>query len=151
MKKLIKSKKGIAAFLVTLAVVAFSAAGAFAYFTNLGAGTGSVTVASASAIALSSEAPDPSDALHPGGPGVNIPVLVENNSDGAQHVGTVSGSVADNGACLGSWFQVKSVALDQTIDGNDQATAVSNVKLLDAGVNQDVCQGKTLTINWSSN
>ena len=49
MKKYIKSKKSIAALLVTLTVVAVSAVGAYAYFTKGATGTGTATVGNTTA------------------------------------------------------------------------------------------------------
>jgi hypothetical protein len=124
------------------------AAGAFAYFTASGSGTGSATVGSASGIVLSSGAVS---GLFPGGADVPATVTISNPGGGAQHVGTVSGSVADNSGCLGSWFQVDSVVYNGTIAAGGSDTASTNVRMVDSGTNQDVCQGKAMTVNWSSN
>jgi hypothetical protein len=146
--KFIKSKKGIAALLATLTVVAFAAVGAYAYFTAGGSGTGSATVGSASTIALSSA---PVGTLLPGGADVPVTVTIHNPGSSAQHVGTVSGTVADNTGCLGAWFAVDSVNANVTVAAGDDETADTNVRMIDTGTNQNACQGKSMTINWSSN
>jgi len=148
MKKLIASKKGIVALLATLTVVAIAAVGSFAYFTASGAGTGSTTVGHSSAIQLSS--PTVGD-LYPGGADVPVTITIHNPGSGAQHVGTVSGTVADNLGCLGSWFVVDAAVFNGTIGAGASDTAPTHVRMLDSGTSQNVCQDKTLTINWSSN
>jgi ABC-type glycerol-3-phosphate transport system substrate-binding protein len=124
------------------------AAGAFAYFTASGSGTGTATVGSASNINLSS---GPVSGLFPGGADVPVTVTISNPGGGAQFVNTVSGSVADNGGCLGSWFQVDPVTYADTIGPGSSDTASTAVRMLDSGTNQDVCQGLSMTVNWSSN
>jgi hypothetical protein len=131
-----------------IAVAIALAAGALAYFTSNGSGTGTATVGSATAIALSSP---PVGNLFPGGADVPVTVTIQNPGSGAQFVNQVSGSVADNAGCLGSWFQVDTVTYGATLAPSASDTAATNVRMLDSGTNQDVCQGKSMTINWSSN
>jgi hypothetical protein len=145
--KFLTTKKG-AALLAALVVVAASAIGAFAYFTANGSGSGSATVGTSSAIQLSSS---PVGTLYPAGADVAVTVNIHNPGSGAQHVGTVSGVVADNAGCLGSWFVVDSATYGETLAAGASDTADTNVRMLDSGSDQDVCQGKTMTINWSSN
>ncbi len=135
--------------LVAIAGVAAAAGtGAFAYFTASGTGTGTATVGSASSITLSSGAVS---GLYPGGADVPVSVTITNPGGGAQYVGTVSGSIADNGGCQGAWFQVDSVTYNGTIAAGGTGTASTKVRMLDSGTNQNVCQGKSMTITWSSN
>ena len=54
-------------------------------------------------------------------------------------------------AALGTWFQVDGFDYDNTLTAGSNATVQTHVRMLDSGTNQDACQGKTLTINWSSN
>jgi ABC-type glycerol-3-phosphate transport system substrate-binding protein len=146
MKKHLTKKRVI--LLAIAGVAAALAAGAFAYFTATGSGTGTATVGSASNINLSS---DPVTGLFPGGADVPVTVHISNPGGGAQFVNTVSGSVGDNGGCLGSWFQVDLVTYAATIAAGGSDTASTNVRMLDSGTNQNVCQGKSMTVNWSSN
>jgi len=141
------TKRRVIVLAITAAAVAV-ATGAFAYFTASGSGTGSATVGSASAVNLSSGAVG---GLFPGGADVSVTVTIANPGSGAQHVGTVSGSVADNSGCLGAWFQVDPVVYNATIAAGGSDTATTKVRMLDSGTNQDVCQAKSMTINWSSN
>jgi hypothetical protein len=137
--------------LIMVGVVAVAialAAGALAYFTSNGSGTGTATVGSATAIVLSSP---PVGDLFPGGADVPVTVTIQNPGSGSQFVNQVSGSVADNAGCLGSWFQVDTVTYGATLAPGASDTADTNVRMLDSGTNQDVCQGKSMTINWSSN
>jgi hypothetical protein len=146
MRKLLR--KRYVAILTTVAALAF-AASAWAYFSSTGSGTGSASVGSSAQVELSSDA---ISGLYPGGADVPVTVHVHNPGSGAEQVGTISGSVADNGGCLGSWFQVDSISYDQDVAaGSDGADTSTVVRMLDSGTNQDACQGATLTINWSSN
>jgi hypothetical protein len=147
MKKFLKSKKGIALLATMVAAVA-AAVGAYAYFTNIGTGTGSATVGSSDVIALSG---DVADSLYPGGADAPVTVSISNPGSGTQHVGTISGTVANNGECLGEWFVVDSINYDADLLAGTSDTADTAVRMLDSGAPQDVCQGKSLTITWSSN
>lgn len=133
-----------AAVIVAIAV----GGGAFAYFTSSGSGTGTATVGSSAAVTLSSDAVT---GLFPGGVDVPVTVHITNPGSGAERVGTVSGTVADNAGCLGTWFEVDSVVYDATLAPGASDTASTVVRMLDSNTNQDVCQGKAMTINWTSN
>ena len=143
-----------------LAVVVVGAAigtTAFAYFSANGSGTGSASVGSASAIVLTS---DSVSGLYPAGSDVTVGVHVQNAGSGDQYVGTISGAVQtnDNGTagdasddCLGSWFEVDSITYNTAVTHGATNDTSTKVRMLDSGTNQDACQGKTMTINWSSN
>ena len=148
MKKFTKSRKGLVALLATL-VLAISAVGAYAYFTANGTGTGSATVGTSSAILLSST---PVTNLLPNGEDHSVTVTIENPGSSDQLVGTVSGVVADNTGCLGAWFQVDSVPYNATLAAETSADVLTEVRMpVNTTTNQNACQGKQLTINWSSN
>jgi hypothetical protein len=140
-------RKGIA-MLAVAAVVAATAVGALAYFTNSGSGTGTASVGTSSAIAVSGS---PVDTLYPGGADASVAVTISNSGSAGQFVNQISGSVADNGACLGSWFQVDTATYGKALAGGASDTLNTKVRMLDSGTNQDVCKSKTMTINWSSN
>jgi hypothetical protein len=138
-----------AAALATAAAVALTTGVAFAYFTSTGSGTGSATVGASAGVNLSSDAVS---GLFPGGVDVPVTVHVANPGNGNEYVGTISGAVADNGDCLGSWFDVDAITYNTNVTHNASGPdAGTNVRMLDSGTNQDACQGDTLTINWSSN
>src|SRR5688572_20673224 len=100
-----KLKKKLAAVFVALGVL--SGAGiAFAYFTQSGSGTGTADVGSSAAIELASA--NVGD-LYPGGADVAVIVDVTNPGSGNQYVDDISGAVATQGSCLGSWFVVDTV------------------------------------------
>jgi hypothetical protein len=141
------TKKGVAV-LAALVVAAIAAFGAYAYFTANGTGSGSASVGNSSTIQLSGS---PAAALYPGGTDAPVTVTITNPGSGAQHVDAVSGTVADNGSCLGSWFQVDSVSYGKTLAGGASDTATTAVRMLDSGTNQNVCKNKTMAIDWSSN
>jgi hypothetical protein len=147
MKKFLKSKKGIA-LLATMIAAVVAAVGAYAYFTANGEGSGSATVGTSDTIALSS---DLVGDLYPDGADVPVTVDITNPGSGSQYVDTISGTVEDNGACLGSWFEVDDATYDGTLAAGASDSANTNVRMIDSGSNQDACQGLTLTINWTSN
>jgi hypothetical protein len=147
MGKVIKSKKGIA-LLAALVVAIAAAVGAYAYFTANGSGTGSAAVGTSSGILLSG---DTVGSLYPGGAEVPATVSITNPGSGTQHVGTISGAVADQAGCLGSWFVVDDVVYNADLAAGASDSADTNVRMLDSGINQDACKGLTMTINWSSN
>jgi hypothetical protein len=147
MRKFLSKRRTLAA-LAAVAVLAMAGA-AYAYFTSVGSGSGSATVGSTSSVNLSSTVVGD---LFPGAAATPVTVKVHNPGGGTQHVATISGTVADNGTCLGSWFTVASVTYNHDVAGGaDGPDGASSVKLNETGSNQDACQGKTVVINWSSN
>jgi hypothetical protein len=46
---------------------------------------------------------------------------------------------------------VDSASYAATLAAGASDTVSTNVRMLDSGSDQDVCQGKSMTINWSSN
>ncbi len=140
-------KKSVAS-LLAIAVVAVGAFGAYAYFTQAGSGAGTGTVGTSSAIQLSSPSVS---TLFPGGADVDVAVTIDNPGNGSQYVDTVSGVVQDNAGCLGTWFEVDDAVANATLAAGGTTDVDTVVRMLDSGTNQDVCQGKTMTIDWSSN
>ena len=145
-----KSKKGIAALLATLTVVAISAIGAYAYFTNTGTGTGTATVGHSSAINLSNDAVGP---LYPNDVAVPVTVHVANPGSGSQFVNQITGSVTaeGNAACLGSWFHIAPISYHDELAAGTSNDAHTTITMENTVGNQDDCQNATLKINWSSN
>jgi hypothetical protein len=139
-------KKVLVLAVVVLAITLGT--GAFAYFTSTGSGTGSATVGSSSTIQLSSPSVG---TLYPGGADVPVTVTMHNPGGGAEFVNQISGTVANNGLCLGTWFQVDSASYAATLAAGATDAVSTNVRMLDSGSDQNVCQGKSMTINWSSN
>jgi hypothetical protein len=146
--KRLKTRKWLALLSVGALALAITV-GVAAYFTQSGSGSGQANVGTSSAIQLSSATPVSS--LYPGGSALGVTVTIHNPGNGSQYVGTISGTVADNGGCLGSWFTVSPVAYNQTLAAGASDTASSSIQMNDSGTNQDACQGKSMTINWSSN
>jgi hypothetical protein len=144
--RILKSKKFI--FLVVAAVAGSVAFAAYGYFTSTGTGTGTASVGDSSAIQLSSPAVG---TLYPGGPDVPVTVSIKNPGSGNEYVATVSGTVADSGSCLGSWFVVDPITYNASVTAGATVTASTNVRMTESNTNQDACKLKTMTINWSSN
>jgi hypothetical protein len=146
MAKYLTKKRVIAVAVAALAIGLGTSA--FAYFSSTGSGTGTATVGSSTNVTLASPSVG---TLYPDGAQVPVDVTITNPGSGSEYVGHVSGSVATSGGCDGTWFQVDGFDYNNTLTAGSNATVQTHVRMLDSGTNQDACQGKTLTINWSSN
>lgn len=135
------------------------AGGAYAYFTSNGSGTGTASVGSASAVTLHATV---------GGnlyPGSSSPVsfTVDNPSQGSQRVGTISLANitvdAQHSGCSvvttggNADFAMPAVAVNRVFaPGNGQSvTPTGSLTMNETGVNQDACQGATLTLHLTNN
>jgi hypothetical protein len=140
-----KKRKLIAAG-VALVAIAGLATGAFAYFTSTGSGSGTASVGSATSwtVAVTS---DGTNALQPGSGSETLSYTITNAGSGAQALTSVTATVADSGACLGSWFtavaSAPTPATGVSIAPGHTATGTVLVTMQDSGSNQDACQGIT--------
>jgi hypothetical protein len=148
-----------AAFVLTAVLVVAVASGAYAYFTTSGSGTGTATVGTSSAVTLHATV---TGSLYPG---TSSPVAftVDNPSQGKQQVGTISLSSitadADHKECSTTTtggnpdFSMPAVTVDHTFaPGEGEAvTPTGTLTMNDTGVNQDKCQGATLTLHLTDN
>jgi hypothetical protein len=141
------TKKRVVLLTVAALVIGIST-GAFAYFTSSGSGSGSATVGSSAAIQLSNVTVGD---LYPGGADVPVTVDITNPGSGVEHIADISGSLAVNGGCLGSWFEVDTINYNDDLAPGASNSASTNMRILNSGTDQDACQGLTMTINWSSN
>ena len=57
-------------------------------------------------------------------------MTIHNPGSGSEYVNHVSGSVADNAGCLGSWFQVDGFDYANTLAAGASATVQTNVRML---------------------
>jgi hypothetical protein len=148
------------AFIALGCTCALAVAGvAFAYFTSSGSGTGTATVGSSSAVTLHATI---SSSLYPGSSSP-VSFTVDNPSSGVQRVGTVSlASISvDSGHSTCSTtitggnpdFTMAAVPVNQVISpGNGQSVAATGTLAMnETGVNQDACQGATLTLHLTNN
>jgi hypothetical protein len=134
------------------------AAGAYAYFTSTGSGTVTATVGSSSAVTLKGTV---TGNLYPGSSS-SVSLTVDNPSSGKQRVGTVSlekiAADAGHSGCSvvitggNPDFTMPDVVVNKTFSpGNNQAVTPSgSLTMNDTGVNQDACQGATLTLTLKS-
>jgi hypothetical protein len=132
---------------------------AFAYFTSNGSGTGTATVGSSSAVTLHATV---GSNLYPG-TSSSVSFTVDNPSSGSQRVGTITLSSitvdAGHSTCstaIGGGnpdFSMPAVAVNQVFAaGNGQnVTPTGTLTMNDTGVNQDACQGATLTLHLINN
>jgi hypothetical protein len=135
------------------------AGAAYAYFSSTGSGTGTATVGSSSTLTLHATV---SSSLYPG---ASSPVsfTVDNPSSGSERVGTISLSsiTADAGHSTCSTvitggnpdFTMAAVTVNHTFaPGNGQTvTPTGTLAMNETGVNQDACQGATLTLHVVNN
>jgi hypothetical protein len=142
---------GIAALAVTGVAVA--------YFTSEGSGTGTATIGSSSNVTLHGTV---TGSLYPGGSST-VSFTVDNPSPASElvnkiHLASITPD-AGHGGCStvitgGSPdFTMPDVTANQNVpSGNGQAlTATGTLSMNETGVNQDACQGATLTLNLTSN
>ncbi len=142
------------------AICALAVAGvAIGYFTTTGSGTATATVGNSSPLTLHATV---SSTLYPG---ASSPVsfTVDNPSSGAQRVGTItlaSISVdAGHSSCStvisggNPDFTMPDVVVNQVFpSGSGQSvTPGGTLTMNNTGVNQDACQGATLTLHLTSN
>jgi hypothetical protein len=147
-------KKTILVILVTLIMVS----GAFAYFSNLGSGTGTASVGNSSTAVLHGTV---AGTLYPGA-SATVTFTVDNSSPGTEFINTIHlASIAPDAGHSGCSttitggnpdFTMADVAVGQSFpSGSGQAvTATGTLAMHDTGVNQDACQGATLTLNLTS-
>ena len=145
MRAFFRTKRGVA-LLVTLLAAVIAAVIAYAYFTASGSGTGTATVGSATNVVLTS---DPVSGLSPG-QSTPVTIHVHNPGSADEFVGTITGSVEDNGGCLGAWFSVAPVDYNQMVAGNTTGDTSTSIEMIETHTNQDPCQGATVTIDWST-
>jgi hypothetical protein len=148
-----------AVFVLTAGLVVAVASGAYAYFTTSGSGTGTASVGTSSAVTLHATV---TGSLYPG---TSSPVAftVDNPSQGKQQVGTISLSSitadADHKECSTTTtggnpdFSMPAVTVNHTFaPGEGEAvTPTGTLTMNDTGVNQDKCQGATLTLHLTDN
>jgi hypothetical protein len=132
---------------------------AFAYFTSSGSGTGTAAVGSSSAVTLHASI---SSNLFPGSSSP-VTLTVDNPSSGAQRVGTVtlaSISVdAGHSGCSTTIsggnpdFSMPAVNVNKVFQpGNGQSvTPNGTLTMNETGLNQDACQGASLTLHLTNN
>ena len=152
------SKKRMLIALAGVCALAMAGA-AFAYFTSSGSGTGTATVGSSSTVTLHATI---SSSLYPGASSP-VSLTVDNPSSGSQRVGTVSltSISADAGHASCSTvisggnpdFTMAPVTVNHVYaPGNGQTvTPTGTLAMNETGVNQDACQGATLTLHLSNN
>ena len=153
----ISKKRVLTAFGCTIALAA--AGTAIAFFTSSGSGTGTAAVGSSSPVTLHATI---SSNLYPGSSSP-VTFTVDNPSSGSQRVGTItlaSISVdAGHSGCsttIGGGnpdFTMPAVAVNKVFgSGNGQSvTPGGTLTMNETGVNQDACQGATLTLNLTNN
>ncbi len=152
----IEGKRRPAAVMGVVALVIAGAA--YAYFTSTGTGTGTATVGTSTPVTLHATI---SSNLYPGGSSP-VSFTVDNPSSGSQRVGTItlSSISVDAGHSTCSTvitggtpdFSMPAVTVNHTFaPGNGQTVSPGGTLTMnETGVNQDACQGATLTLHLTS-
>jgi hypothetical protein len=153
----ISRKRTLTALGCTVALAAVGVA--VAYFTSSGSGTGAASVGSSSPVTLHATI---SSSLYPGSSSP-VTFTVDNPSSGSQRVGTItlSSISVDSGhtGCSTTIsggnpdFTMPTVTVNKVFGpGNGQSvTPGGTLTMNETGVNQDACQGATLTLNLTNN
>lgn len=151
-------KRRMLVALASIGALAIAAA-AYAYFTTTGSGTATATVGTASAVTLKGTV---TGNLYPGSSSP-VSLTVDNPSSGKQRVGTISLEKitpdAGHSSCSvvitggNPDFTMADVVVNKVFSpGNGQAAGVGGTLAMnDTGVNQDACQGATLTLTLKNN
>jgi hypothetical protein len=132
---------------------------ALAYFTTTGSGTGTASAGSSSAVTLHGSV---GSNLYPG-TSTAVTFTVDNPSQGSERVGTISlASIsvdAGHSGCSTTIsggnpdFAMAAVAVNKVFgSGNGQSvTPTGSLTMNETGLNQDACQGATLTLHLTNN
>jgi hypothetical protein len=145
---------------VVAVIAAFSAVGAYAYFTATGEGEGSASVGMATDWDVTTD-PAAGGPLYPGFGSQTIDYTVENVGDGNQYLAQVAISVANNdgsawsdGTCNKDDFSINGEAAGgtatdlygSTLAPNDDVNDTITIAMVESGDNQDDCQGVTVPL-----
>jgi hypothetical protein len=163
--KIIKSKKAIAAVLVTLTVVAISAVGAYAYWTKGGTGTGTATGGNVVNVTVNQD-PFPAGALYPGGPAVPLSGDFTNTNASPVKVGAIQASITSvtpsptipvqqtPNPCTAADFVIEGTAAGPyDVPGNGTGGHWSGltIRMIESGTNQNACKLATVNIAYGAN
>ena len=152
------SKKSAVSALAVLGVLAIAAV-AYAYFSTTGSGTATATVGTSSAVVIKGTV---TGNLYPGSSSP-VSLTVDNNSGGKQRVGTITlekiTADASHSSCSvvitggNPDFTMPEIVVNKVFGpGTGQAvTPNGTLTMNETGVNQDACQGATLTLALKSN
>lgn len=161
MRKLFSSKKRIAASVLTVAIVAGTAGIAAAYFTSTGTGTGSAAVGTATNdITVVGTETTP---VFPGGATGVVSFKASNGSTNPERLSNIhlvsvtpDGTHSTCATVLNTDFSMVDVpvgVLDGTLAGSASNVSLSETGTLvmhDTGVNQNACEGATLTLAFTT-
>lgn len=152
------AQKRVLSVITGVCVLAVAVA-AYAYFTTTGSGTATATVGTSSPVTLKGTV---TGNLYPGSSSP-VTLTVDNPSSGKQRVGTITlekitpdaGHASCSVVITGGNpdFTMADVVVNKTFPtGNNQAvTPNGSLTMNDTGVNQDACQGATLTLTLKNN
>ena len=139
-----------------LAVAAFSAIGAYAYWTTTGTGTGSATAGTATAVSITQTSTV--SAMYPGGPAQALDFDINNPGPSNQYVASVSIAISSitggTGGCTNADFtlvQPTVVPGDLTPGNHSYAPSGASLKMNETGVNQDGCKNVTVNLAYTAN
>ena len=143
------------------AVSLLAAVGAYAYWTNGGAGAGTSATGTNAAITVT-QTTTPSG-LYPGGPTAALAGKFNNTNAGPVRVNQVSATIASVSGpnidathpCAASNYHLNGFPVTVNADvpsGTAQGNwSGASIQLLESGTNQDGCKDATVTLTYSSN
>jgi hypothetical protein len=156
----LKSKRTLV-LLGVLAVAAFAALGAYAYWTTSGSGSGTATTGTDQGVTV---AGDPADGLYPGSDVAVTTVVTNSSSTQPQYVTNLHVAISNDNepACDSSWFTYKAdgdavgnVAsnphtspLNSEIAAGGTLSVPGKVFMSDPNANQDDCKSVELTLDY---
>lgn len=142
-------------------IAAFAlSAGAYAYWTQQGAGSGSAATGTNVAITVV-QTSVPAD-LYPGGPTAPLSGTFSNTNDGPVFVNTVSATISSVSGpnitagtpCTAADYTLAGfpLAINAEVGADDASTwSGGTVQMVNSGTNQDGCKGATVNITYTSN
>ncbi len=153
MKKHLSKKRVVLAAIIAVAL-AIASGVAYAYWTSSGSGTGTATAGTAANFTVSVTL---ADGIHPGGSAAINGTVTNNTSTDLELSQVVEAStdpvevdLAHSG-CDVADFTVGALTIAGGVQvltaGGDSTTFSGDLAMVDSALNQDACQGATLTLN----
>jgi len=151
MSRLLHNKKVTACALIGLLLVA---GGAYAYWTQTGAGSGEADTGTTSELVIL-QVSTPTG-LAPAAGSQPLSGTIENPSEGTVHVTSITATLTSTGlpaGCTVDDYLINDPVVDYDADilgGDVDPWTGPSIEMVDTGENQDACKGATVTIAYTS-
>jgi hypothetical protein len=151
MSRLLHNKK-----ITVLAVIGLlvAAGGAYAFWTQVGSGSGTATTGTSTALTIAQTSTV--TALSPGAAAQALSGTITNPATGTVHVTSVTATLSATGlptGCTTSDYLITNPVATVNADvaaGASTTWSGPTLKMVDTGVNQDLCKNATVTISYTS-